>query len=137
MCTILVVDDDAQLREVVGEALRCAGHDVEVAANGDQALERLSDHSEKLPCLIILDLMMPVMGGWDFLDRVRIEPAWNQLPIIVLSASVSQGSPHRLLEARAFWPKPFDPHRLECIHEYCPVHELSWQPEVEGTVQVD
>jgi CheY-like chemotaxis protein len=78
--------------------------------------------------LIILDLMMPVMGGWDFLDEIRKEPEWNHLPVIVLSASVRQGPPHRLMEARAFWPKPPDPEHLEYIHEHCPLHERSWQP---------
>jgi CheY-like chemotaxis protein len=137
MCTVLVVDDDAQIREAIGHSLRFSGHETEGAANGHEALEWLEAHSEKPPCMIILDLKMPVMGGWDFLDNIRKEPAWTDLPVIVLSASVRQGPPHHLLKALAFWPKPIDPQRLEYIHEHCPLHERSWQPEVEDAVEAD
>jgi CheY-like chemotaxis protein len=81
---ILVVDDDADSRETLAELLSSRGYTVESAENGRQALEYLS---RSKPALIILDLMMPVMSGWEFLERQKIDPGLRWLPVVVMTAS--------------------------------------------------
>jgi CheY-like chemotaxis protein len=122
VCSILIVDDHPEVREVIGEALRRGGHDVGEASNGADALQWLATHADHPPCLIILDLMMPVMDGWDFLERFRQEPAWTNLPVIVLSALVKDGKHQPVMKAEAFWSKPVDDARFDGIRELCPQH---------------
>jgi len=78
--TILVVDDDAQIRTFVARQLKNEGFNVELARTGDEALEKAA---EVLPDLVILDLTMPVMDGIEALRRLR---EWAAMPVIVLSA---------------------------------------------------
>jgi two-component system, chemotaxis family, chemotaxis protein CheY len=82
--TILVVDDDPAIREVLEEALSIAGYSVETAANGSEAFERLDE--EDLPRLILLDLMMPVMNGWRFCERQSADPRLSGIPVVIVSA---------------------------------------------------
>jgi len=128
MCLILIVDDHDDVRGALGAALRDAGHEVELAADGDVALSWLSAHAEKPPCLIILDLRMPKMDGWDFLQAFRERTAGAHLPVIVLSGLFKQGDLKPVLNAQAFWSKPVDPDQLENVHEHCPAHRQSWPP---------
>ncbi len=78
--TLLLVDDDSQILTFVSRQLRNAGYRVELARNGEEALERAA---ETLPDLVILDLRMPVLDGIDTLKRLR---EWSSMPVIVLSA---------------------------------------------------
>lgn len=78
--TLLLVDDDSQILAFVSKQLRNEGYHVELARNGEEALERAA---EVLPDLIILDLRMPVMDGIEALKRLR---EWSAAPVIVLSA---------------------------------------------------
>ncbi len=82
--TVLVVEDDPDTREMERFALQCTGFHVEVASNGRAALEALS---ELRPCVILLDLMMPVMNGLDFLKSRQLEPALAKIPVICVSAA--------------------------------------------------
>lgn len=82
---VMVVEDNPGVREATMDALeyfnyRCAG-----AENGQAALEMLKSASS-LPCLILLDLMMPVMNGWQFLQKVEQDPELADIPIVVISA---------------------------------------------------
>jgi CheY-like chemotaxis protein len=81
--TVLVVEDDVETREVVQRLLEKAGIQVMVAENGRLALERLA---EGQPGLILLDLMMPEMDGFQFIDHVRQHEAWRAIPIVVVTA---------------------------------------------------
>ena len=128
MCRILIVDDHDDVREALSEALSQSGHYVGGAADGDEALRWLSANAEKPPCIIILDLRMPGMDGWDFLDTFRRESAWANLPVIVISSLIKRGGLEPLLKAQAFWPKPIDAGKLEVVHEHCPKHRQSWPP---------
>jgi CheY-like chemotaxis protein len=101
--TVLVVDDDAAIREVIAEVLRDEGYDVAEAANGAQALEAL--HAMAHPGLVLLDLMMPVMSGWEFLEEVRADGKLSHVPIVVVSAMAAPGVSGHLL-------KPVDLDRL-------------------------
>ena len=81
--TVLVVEDDAETREVLGRLLEKVGLRVQYAANGRLALERLA---EGQPELILLDLMMPEMDGFQFVDHIRQHEAWRSIPVVVVTA---------------------------------------------------
>jgi CheY-like chemotaxis protein len=82
---ILVVDDDADIREVLSEVLIESGHDVKTASNGLEAL-RILREGRWAPCLVLLDLMMPVMDGYLFLAERKNDPALASIPITVITA---------------------------------------------------
>jgi CheY-like chemotaxis protein len=80
---VLVVDDDRDVRDVVAAVLESEGYDVSCAENGAQALAIM--HGPK-PRAIVLDLMMPVMSGWEMLEVVRGDGELAAIPVVVLSA---------------------------------------------------
>ena len=82
---ILVVDDDADIREALSAMLGEEGYDVLAAADGQEALEKLEAGAR--PTVIVLDLMMPRMNGFDFLERVRESDDLRRIPVVVLSAN--------------------------------------------------
>ena len=102
--TVLIVEDDVDTREMLGRYLELEGFRVETAANGRQALERLEAGSE--PSVIVLDLMMPVMDGWQFRREQARRDEIANIPVIVVSAAgkdrISQ------IDADAYRSKPVD-----------------------------
>lgn len=100
---ILVVEDDDDIRDSIKELLEEEGYCIETAANGQQALAQIRGRGA--PQLILLDLMMPVMDGWQFQNQLRQDPDCAQIPVIVISASKFS---RQRLEADAFIPKPLD-----------------------------
>jgi CheY-like chemotaxis protein len=84
---IVVIEDDADTRETLKDVLCLEGFSVSTAENGAAGLELIERIGP--PCLILLDLMMPVMSGWEFLERVREHeaPSVGDAPIVVLSAA--------------------------------------------------
>jgi CheY-like chemotaxis protein len=80
---ILVIDDDSDIREVVGEALSYAGYDVAAARDGREGLALCRSFH---PDLILLDLMMPGMSGWEFRSAQRRDPALAAIPVVVVTA---------------------------------------------------
>ncbi len=92
---ILVVEDDADVREALAEALEGEGHEVLVVAHGEEALSLLE--SGAAPDVIVLDLMMPVMSGPELCARLKRDPEHAQIPVVVLSAA----SEPTLAQARA------------------------------------
>jgi len=85
--TVLIVDDDPDLRSSLCEALEDAGYTTAQANNGREAIAWLDQH--KLPALILLDLNMPVMTGWEFLNHQQVDPKLSQVPVVVITASGS------------------------------------------------
>jgi signal transduction histidine kinase/DNA-binding response OmpR family regulator/uncharacterized membrane protein affecting hemolysin expression len=85
---VLVVDDEPQTRSMMARVLGREGCEVVVAENGRVALQRLA---ERTPQLIVTDLMMPEMDGFELIDHVRQNPAWADLPIIVTTAKDLSG----------------------------------------------
>ena len=83
MSCILVVEDDRVVREVVSDALVDAGYAVASAADGADALDQLHDHPADA---ILLDLMMPVMDGWSFLDAISQDADLRSIPVGIMSA---------------------------------------------------
>ncbi|MEX2229836.1 MAG: response regulator [Dehalococcoidia bacterium] len=104
---VLAVEDDADLRDFYGTILREEGHQVRLARNGLEALH----HLDWAPDLILLDMMMPVMDGYEFLRRLRASPKGAHVPVLVLSAALPPGRA-TLHGAQAVLRKPFDFDRL-------------------------
>jgi CheY-like chemotaxis protein len=82
--TILVVDDNDDVLEVVGALLESEGYGVATASNGAEALDQLGAGLK--PALVVLDLTMPVMDGWEFRDRQLRDPELRDIPTIIYSA---------------------------------------------------
>jgi CheY-like chemotaxis protein len=101
---ILVVDDDPDILEAVGEILVDEGYRVARARDGQEALARLEGER---PALVLLDLMMPVMDGVAFARAMRLVPEHAGIPVVVISAD---GDPARAraVAAQGFLAKPFD-----------------------------
>jgi CheY-like chemotaxis protein len=83
--TILVVDDDTDLRETLGELLIEEGYDARLFENGRAALDFLRDGGD--PRLILLDLMMPEMNGWQFREEQLKDARLREIPVVVMTAS--------------------------------------------------
>ena len=122
MCQILVVEDESDVREAICEMLAAGGHDTVPAADGIQASDWLEHQYPVRPCLILLDLRMPKLDGWDFLERLRREERWRNLPVIVLSATVRYGEPPPVVRAQAFWSKPPLDEQIDGVGRYCVRH---------------
>jgi excisionase family DNA binding protein len=107
---VLVVDDDARLREFVRVNLEMDGYSVREAANAEEGLAALE---EEPPDLILLDVMMPGMNGYEMLQRVQDQHGVGTIPVIMFSGQVTE-SAERAAErgAQAFLGKPLDPQML-------------------------
>jgi CheY-like chemotaxis protein len=113
---ILIVEDDADLREMMAQLVSLEGYLASTVANGREALEYMHQHGA--PKLILLDLMMPVMDGWEFRRQQRRDPMLAKVPVVVLSA-LDKGRAADL-DATEFLKKPIDFDRLlELVHGYC------------------
>jgi CheY-like chemotaxis protein len=97
---VLVVDDEADIRETLREAVEMVGCTAVLAANGADALKLLR---ESTPCLMILDLIMPVMTGEELLEIVRQQPAFAHVPVLI-----STSAPQRAPAGVPILPKPID-----------------------------
>lgn len=89
--TVLVVDDDDDLRDTICELLEERGYAVHTAGQGAEALEVLAT-LPRPPGLILLDLMMPVMDGWQMLERLGEDAVLSRIPVVLLSASIPSGN---------------------------------------------
>ena len=115
-CPVLIVEDDEDLREMMAQMLMLEGFQAVAVANGREALEYL--HDAEKPDVILLDLMMPVMDGWEFRRQQQADPAIAPVPVIVLSALDQARA--STLEANAFLKKPLDFDRLlSLVRTYC------------------
>ena len=113
---VLIVEDDDDLREMMAQLLSLEGFQTAAVANGQEALEYLQ--LGVAPDLILLDMMMPVMDGWEFRRLQKADPAMARVPVIVLSA-LDQA---RIAEisAEAILKKPLDFDRLlELVRSFC------------------
>jgi len=102
---VLVVDDDPQVREVVRINLELEGYAVREAANGEEGLAALE---EEAPDLILLDVMMPQVDGWEMLRRVQERHGVGSIPVVMFSGQLDVGSEAAERGAQGFVGKPFD-----------------------------
>ena len=116
--TVLVVDDDDPLRMSLCESLVDEGYIAVGMTNGQEALDYLHGAREK-PCMILLDLMMPVMNGWQFLEEVKRDPADAAIPVVVITANGTVD--RKALDANevVFKPLKLDT-LLDTAHRFCP-----------------
>jgi CheY-like chemotaxis protein len=116
---VLVVDDDAEIRETLSALLEHEGYTVLSAENGKQALEHLH---QTTPSCVLLDLMMPVMSGWEVLEEVQESAELSTIPIVVVSAMCAPGARHCL-------QKPVDlDELLDVVDRCCCGRELPISP---------
>jgi CheY-like chemotaxis protein len=108
---VLVVEDDADIRFVISELLADEGYTVVQATDGRAALAYLHTAPD-VPRLIILDLMMPIMNGWEFLRARQDDPVVSAIPVIVVSATPSLEVSLTTLGAQEALAKPIDLDRL-------------------------
>ncbi len=101
-----MVEDDRDIREVLEEMLDAAGHHVLTASNGREALAVLDRLSG--PCLVLLDLMMPVMSGFAFLEELHRRPDRERVSVLLVSANVQVEQVARGNAVVGFVKKPFD-----------------------------
>lgn len=113
--SILVVEDDQDIREAVSELLELEGYTVASASNGQEGLNVLA--SLRQPCLVLLDLMMPVLTGYEFLERLRVTGTISLVPVLVLTASHVTETP---AGAVGLLRKPVEMnHLLSTVARYC------------------
>src|SRR5258708_28599123 len=116
---VLVIDDDLPLRGMLAAALRQAGFQVLLAADGSEGHRALTIHR---PDVILLDLAMPGVNGWDFLQRLKETGFLGTVPIIVLSAHLHV-DPQAILQlgVSAILPKPFNlPELIDLVEHLSP-----------------
>jgi len=101
--SILVVDDDHDVRDILNRVLTRAGYEVRLATNGREALDVVT---VRAPDLIILDLSMPVMNGFEVLSALRVNAQWAKIPILVVTAMAGYSAAH--LGVRGTLVKPFN-----------------------------
>jgi len=108
--SILVIEDDPQLLEGLSEILESEGHHVRRARHGLEALGFL--RAGQRPRLILLDLMMPIMNGWQFRHEQRMDSEISRIPIVVISGKNDLPAHAQWLEADAYVQKPVRPETL-------------------------
>lgn len=103
---ILVIDDDSDIREALATVLESAGYAVLLAENGQAALDLLKVE-RNLPSLILLDLMMPVMDGWQFREKQKSSERLSEVPVVIISAGGKVEQKAENLAAAGWLRKPF------------------------------
>ena len=114
---VLVVDDDPSIRKMIVAALRREGYDFLEASNGRDALDMMR---ARQPDLVVLDLMMPLVSGWDVLEERATEPELRKIPVIIVSANQDPEVGTAMGQGVcAFLPKPFDIGALSALVRAC------------------
>src|SRR5437868_427906 len=100
--TVLVVEDDEDIREAIGDILQERGYDVALAENGEHALQLLGEVTR--PCLLLVDLVMPRMDGWELMKALSKNDRFATIPVVVMSAMPKAKN----LEGQRVVKKPID-----------------------------
>lgn len=113
--SVLIIDDEEGIRETLQMALELEGYEVQAAANGKEGLEALE--RIRRPCLILVDLMMPVMNGWEFAAAIHQNAQLSTIPVVVVTAFTDRAHD---VPANAVLRKPINLDALLAIvHQYC------------------
>jgi CheY-like chemotaxis protein len=114
---VLIADDDADIRDVLAEILRMRGYEVTTACDGEHALALMR---KSRPCLLLLDLMMPGVSGWQVAARMNADDALAGIPICIVTAGREAPSGVRVLH------KPLDlADVLNAVRECCPCRPIA------------
>jgi len=115
--SILIIEDEYDIRAVLTEILEDEGYVVASVPNGLEALVFLQKHH---PQLILLDLGMPIMTGWEFRERQRRDPALADIPVIIMSATRHLNQTAAALQAADYLDKPIEINALlSLVEQYC------------------
>jgi CheY-like chemotaxis protein len=115
---VLVVDDDPDIRETLEMILQRHGHVVVTAGDGGAALEQIRQRP-RLPCVILLDLMMPGMNGFQFQAALAAEPSFAQVPIVVITGAGREAEKAASFTSEVL-RKPFELHKmLSIVKHHC------------------
>lgn len=111
MSLVLAVDDTRALLNMLSDCLKKGGHDVVMAMDGVEALEKLKEHK---PDIVITDLNMPKMNGLEFIEAARKQPEGASLPMLLLTTETAQTLKDRAKQVKAtgWLTKPFDPRQI-------------------------
>lgn len=116
---LLIVEDDPAIRETLAELLEIEGYSVDIAANGQEAMKYLLSAS-LLPDLIILDLMMPVMDGYQFRNEQKKLNHLASIPTIIMTADGKIADKQKSTNSSAYLKKPLDFNAvMETVKQYC------------------
>jgi CheY-like chemotaxis protein len=114
---VLIVDDDPNIRRMIMAALRREGYSFSEAANGQEALDTMR---RERPHIVVLDLMMPIVSGWDVLRERAGDPELLTIPVIIISANRGPELATAMDKGIcAFLPKPFDITTLSSLVRSC------------------
>ena len=117
--TILVVEDDRDVRESIVDVLEDNDYIARGAGNGADALDQLKDGGVR-PCVILLDIMMPVMDGWQFRAAQQTDPELSAIPVVVLTAHTSAKEAAEQMKAAGFLKKPVQLSALlSAVERFC------------------
>lgn len=117
---MLVVEDDPDSRDALAGMLEDEGYEVMRAANGFEALRQLGNNEGRCN-LILLDLMMPVMNGWDFRRKQKEAPTLASIPVVLMSAGARLAAATGDLDAAGYITKPVEmSDLLDTVRRYCP-----------------
>lgn len=123
--SVMVVDDDLDIREALLDLLAENDFAAVGASDGREALAHLNSGAE-LPCVILLDIMMPVMDGWQFRAAQRTDARLADIPVIVISAHASAQAAAKGMEAAASLRKPVRADELlTAVSRFCPPRDAS------------
>ena len=100
--TILVVEDEQESRDSLRDILEFEGYDVQTAVNGREALEALNASGDRI-CIVLLDLFMPVMDGWQVIDQLRADGRLDKTQIVIITSA-----PYRAPAGLPVFQKPLD-----------------------------
>jgi CheY-like chemotaxis protein len=117
--TVFIVDDDRDIREMLTEILKDEGYTIATAADGLDALTQLRTQPQP-PCLILLDLMMPNMNGWEFCAAQQQDPRLSPIPVVVISARADLDRAVAQIPVAGHLAKPIDIDRLlHIVERHC------------------
>lgn len=116
---ILIIEDDQAIREALVDLFESEGYQVERAVNGQEGIERLTS-AQSLPCVILLDLMMPIKDGFAFRKEQLENPKLSNVPVVVMSADGHVHEKKQRLQAKDYLHKPVDIDvYLDVVKRYC------------------
>ena len=116
MTPVLIVDDDPDVRRMIQLLLETSGYQTMSASNGAEALERIH---ECRPCVVLLDMMMPVMDGFEFRRQQLSDPQISDVPVICLTAHYEPGQVTTQLMAPCLQKPPHFPQILDAVGAKC------------------